>query len=814
MLRSAPILLTALFASVLSVASAEEQRPVLANALAGPLAGVHELVFATRLPYDDPHWYANIGYYCDDENSKAYTGNGKPDVGKLYKLDIRSGNAVVLFDAQGGSVRDPQVHYDGTKILFSLREAGTDYYHLAEINTDGSGLRPITTGPFDDIEPAYLPDGDILFVSTRCNRWVNCWTTQVATMYRCGADGSNIHCGSGNTEQDNTPWVMPDGRILYTRWEYVDRSQVEFHHLWTMNPDGSNQQIFYGNMHPGTVMIDAKPIPETNQVLATFSPGHGINEHRGPVAIVDPERGPDDPDGARVILGRNIQDPYPLSPDCFLAASDKRILLFDAAGHADILFDYTGDGALHEPRPIMPRPRERVFPARPAAEQPVAELLLADVYAGRNMVGVARGDIRELLVLELLPKPVNFSGGPDLLSWLGTFTLERVMGTVPVEEDGSARFQLPANRSFFFVALDKDSRSVKRMQSFVSLAPGERLSCVGCHESRLRTPANSGRGNSLAAGREPSTITPFNGFPDVPDFNRDIQPILDRHCVECHNLSRREGHLSLVGDLGPMYSHSFYTLFAHRQIADGRNGLGNQPPRSIGSSASALMHKIDGSHHDVRLDPGEARMVWLWIESSATYAGTYAALRNTQEQTLAKVDQVFASQKPVLQRRCAACHSIDDPNDAARMPLPFIPERQERRRAANRPTGEFERIVLPDDPLARFSVHVLLNLSHPENSPLLLGPLARDAGGFGSCGEVFKDKEDPDYKSLLQAVTDCKARADTLPRFGTQGFRPNRQYIREMKKYGVLPADFDAATGTVDPFQTDQAYWRGAHAAD
>ena len=809
MLRGTLIsLLAATMTPVFSVASAQEQRPVLAKALAGPLAAVNEVVFATRLPYDDPHWYANIGYYCDDENKKAYTGNGKPDVGRLYKLDLRTGTATVLFDAQGGSVRDPQVHYDGTKILFSLREAGTDYYHLAEINTDGSGLRPITTGPYDDIEGTYLPDDDILFVSTRCNRWVNCWMTQVATMFRCGADGSNLRPVSGNTEQDNTPWVMPDGRILYTRWEYVDRSQVEFHHLWTMNPDGSGQQVFYGNMRPGIVMIDAKPIPGTNQVLATFSPGHGVNEHRGPVAIVSPERGPDDPAAARTILGDFVQDPYPVSPDCFLAARDRQIILFDGAGHVDALFDYTGDGAIHEPRPIMSRPRERVFPARQTTDRPMAELFLADVYAGRNMAGVARGDIRELLVLELLPKPVNFSGGPDLVSWLGTFTLQRVMGTVPVEEDGSACFEIPANRSFFFVALDKDGRSVKRMQSFVSLAPGERLSCVGCHESRLRTPANPGRGAPLAALRAPSTIAPFEGFPDVLDFNRDIQPILDTHCVECHDFARHEGRVSLVGDLGPVYSHSFYALFAHGQIADGRNGLGNQPPRGIGTSASALMHKIDGGHHDVRLAPREERIVWLWIESGAPYAGTYAALRNAEEQVRVKADLVFSSQKEVFQRRCAACHSVDNPNDAARMALPFFPERQERRRAANRPTGEFERVILENDPLARFSVHVLLNLSHPENAPLLLGPLARDAGGWESCGEVFKDTEDPDYKSLLAAITDCKARADAVPRYGTPEFRPNRQYFREMKKYGVLPADCDAASATLDPFQTDQVYWQ------
>ena len=169
----------------------------------------------------------------------------------------------MLLDAQGGSVRDPQVHYDGRKILFSYRPAGTDFFHLYEINVDGSGLRQLTAGEFDDYEPTYLPDGDIVFVSTRCRRWVNCWMTQVGVLYRCDADGGNIRAHLGQHRARQHALGLPDGRILYTRWEYVDRSQVEFHHLWTMNPDGTGQTVFFGNMHPGIVMIDAKPIPGT-----------------------------------------------------------------------------------------------------------------------------------------------------------------------------------------------------------------------------------------------------------------------------------------------------------------------------------------------------------------------------------------------------------------------------------------------------------------------------------------------------------------------------------------------------------------------
>ena len=229
----------------------------------------------------------------------------------------------MLFDAQGGSVRDPQVALrrpEGPLLL--PQGAARDYYHLYEIDIDGSGLRQITAGEFDDYEPAYLPDGGIVFVSTRCRCWVNCWMTQVGVLHRCDGDGGNIRRISSNVEHDNTPWVMPDGRILYTRWEYVDRSQVEFHHLWTMNPDGTGQTIFFGNMHPGIVMIDAKPIPGTQQVVASFSPGHGVNEHEGHrhdrLAGSGARRSVRVPQAAAQAAVRS-RDPYPLSADCFLA---------------------------------------------------------------------------------------------------------------------------------------------------------------------------------------------------------------------------------------------------------------------------------------------------------------------------------------------------------------------------------------------------------------------------------------------------------------------------------------------------------------
>ncbi len=337
-----------------------------------------------------------------------------------------------------------------------------------------------------------------------------------------------------------------------------------------------------------------------------------------------------------------------------------------------------------------------MIPTQIEPQSRTGQLLLSDIYEGRNLPGVQRGEIRKLLVLEVLPKPVNFSGGPDLVSWLGTFSLERVLGTVPVEEDGSANIELPAGRPFFFVALDQQDRSVKRMHSFVSVMPGEVTSCVGCHEQRTQSPPSGNLATGLAFRRPPSVIEPFAGLPDVLDFPRDIQPILDRHCVSCHDYERREGHVILSGDLGPQWSHSFFQLFAHLQVADGRNGLGNSPPRSVGSAASPLLDKLDESHYGVQLSDTEKRLVWMWIESGAPYAGSYASLRNLEEQQVANqaTGSILVGGMEVLQRRCIACHAVGDVQNENGRALPFYPD-MNKGRGVTRPRRQSRTDCVP-----------------------------------------------------------------------------------------------------------------------
>jgi len=764
---------------------------------------IEEIIFVQRGGYEDPHWYANIGYYCDDENNK---------------LNLKTGKIIVLLETAEGCIRDPKVHYDGKKIIFAWRKDGSRDYDLYEMNVDGTNIHQVTSGPFDDYEPEYLPDGGIVFVSTRARRWVGCWMTQVGTIHRCDADGKNIEMLSCNIEHDNTPSVLPNGQILYMRWEYVDRSQVEFHHLWTMNPDGTNQEIYYGNEVSWGVFLSCRPVLNDERVMGIYSPGHGHRDHYGWLSFFSRKYGPDDPRGLQHIefpWGKGmLADPWPLSANTILAAElGKSRLVFVTKNKND---DKYTPYAIYEiknndkrkwltqsPCPIIKRPRERVIAKRSDPASPTGTHIMVDIYNSQNLQGIKRGEIKKLLILETLPKPVNFSGGMDTLSFLGTFNLERILGTVPVESDGSAYFELPANRPVFYVALDKNNLSCKRMQSFTCVKPGETTTCIGCHNRRNDSNANIGSTLRVEAlQRPPSKIEKIEGIPVVLDFMRDVQPVLDKYCIECHNTENRKGRLCLEGDMGVTYAISYYSLAMREQIGDGRNGLGNRPARSLGSSASQLLRKLEGGHYDVKASHEDWLKVWAWTEAGAPFCGTYGGLRNQQQQNV-KVGILANRAGGVFQRRCFSCHNPDGKGPQNR--LVENVDTEQRKKLLARRTGQYERIVLKDDPARFHSWNVLLNATRPEKSAVLLAPLVKDSGGWESCPGVFKSKDDPDYKIILTSLKNWQTEWQKSHAFGSPTFQVNHQYIREMVRFGILPENTSAAN--VDPYETDQRYW-------
>jgi hypothetical protein len=314
-------------------------------------------------------------------------------------------------------------------------------------------------------------------------------------------------------------------------------------------------------------------------------------------------------------------------------------------------------------------------------------------------------------------------------------------------------------------------------------------------------------------------IEPIEGVPDVFDFPRDIQPILDRHCVECHNPRRREGGILLSGDHGPLYSHSYYTLTYRGQFVDGRNDpKSNLDPYTIGAVASPLMKKLDGGHHGVQASAAELDMVRYWIETGAPYPGTYAALGSGMIGGYHENEQVNhpgtdwpETERAIaaIGRRCVSCH-------------PKIPKH----------LSDNSRISFwrPDwgDPNLAWTRHIVFNLTEPEQSLMLLAPLAKSAGGDGLCeakarqqpadsvaavsdassASVFESTSDADYQAILAMIQRGRQSLSERKRFDMPGFQPTQQYVREMKRYGVLDPDFTLGSDPMDVYETDRAYWR------
>ncbi len=779
--------------------------------------GVERILFTQRTAMNTGHWYESFGTWCDRPNSWMHHKRSR-----LVILELADGTERELLADRDAGIRDASLDFDARRIVFAHRPAGELHNHLYEMRIDpstgrrasGTSMRQLTDGNDDDIEPVYLPDGDIVFCSSRCRRWVPCLNAPVATLHRCGPDGEGIRPLTANVETENTPWVMPDGRVLFMRWEYVERDRGWPHGLWTINPDGTAIMTFWGNMNEGRVFIDAKSIPGMDEVIFIAHP-HGSGDHVGTVGILTPNAGPDEHESIRWLTPQTgldrksgYRDPFPVAPGVYLVCQQNRLYLMDDRGRRTLVHAVEpgrdGKTWIHEPWPVRPRPRPPVLADRTEPTRATGTLVLTDAHKGRNMDGVEVGDVDHLLVLEILPKPVHHDGHTENLSYNGNFFMERVLGNVPVEPDGSAHFEVPAGRCVFFVAMDANGHEVKRMQSFVTVQPGEQVGCVGCHENRTDVaPAYS---DVLAARRPASRIEPIDGVPDIFHFPRDIQPILDRHCTRCHSQARRAGGVVLTGELGPWFNQAYVTLRTRGLVAAGFGGVGNKgnlPPRSCGAGASKLWRMLQGGHSDVKLSDREMRMVYYWIESWMQYSGTFAAL-NSDGNVRVPVEA------KLLKRRCGSCHGT------AKLDL-FVYGIQGGPMAADQ----------------RESMGLRVNLTRPERSLLLRAPLAVSAGGLGICrkrkalgfhegrrqpnweippvepaANVFATREDPDYRAILAGI---RAWADTQRpvRVELPGFRPHAAWVRQMQRNGHLSGTFTHEGKPLEfYFAVDERYYR------
>jgi len=628
------------------------QREALA---ANPLLSGQPLLFVVRRQYARDHHNTATMFQTGEINSGSFQGGGA-----LKTIDLTTGQVKTLLDVPEGVARDPDVSFDGTKILFSMRRNRKDDYHLYEIHADGSALRQITFGGgVSDIDPIYLPDGRILFTSTREPKYCMCNRHIMGNLFTCEADGSNVQQIGHSTLHEGHAALLPDGRIIYDRWEYVDRNFGDAQGVWSCNPDGTNHAVYWGNNtnSPGAV-LDNRPIPGTDLLLANFSSCH--DRPWGALAIVDRRLGVDGrppvlrtwPADAIELVGKGnydtftrvnpkYEDPYPLSDKVFLCSrmtgrgEEMGIYLLDTFGNEVLL--HAEEPGCFDPMPLAPRPRPPVVPPRIDLSKTEGYYYIENVYVGTGMETVEPGSVKYVRVVESPEK--RFWTGP---AWDGgtgqqapgmawdDFNNKRIIGTAPVEPDGSAYVAVPADTFVYFQLLDERGLMVQSMRSGTIVRPGETTGCVGCHEQRRASAQLQYSGTAWLRG--PRQLEPWYGPPRLFSYPAEVQPVLDRHCTSCHDYGQPAGQkLNLAGDRGLVFNTSYVELRGKRYVhVVGAGPFPIQTPKSWGSHASRLTKVLLDGHGDpeidrkVKLDRESFDRLVTWMDVNAPYYPDYA----------------------------------------------------------------------------------------------------------------------------------------------------------------------------------------------
>ncbi len=493
--------------------------------------------------------------------------------GRLLVLEgLHPGGRVrQLFPDKPGSFWRPDLSFDATRVLFCYKAHDEASFHLYEMGLDGTGVRQLTHSEYDDVDPIYLPDGHVLFTTTRGNSYVRCGPYIYSyVLGRCDADGGNVYLISRNGEPDFVPALLSDGRVIYSRWEYTDKDLMRVQSLWTTNQDGTRTSVFWGNQSVWPDhLAEPRPIPGTGRVMFT-----GVGHHdwfSGSIGIVDPRHGFNFPHGLTKVTCdlpwaevppppvdpwenadyhasgacSGYLGPYPLSEEDFLVSArgqgdQFRLYLMDVYGNRELIYE----GVYNAWYPLPVRPR-RVPPRQPDAvrwpgtgedRRPVAPGVLysADVYQG--VPDLPRGTVKYLRVFQqdaktysTWRKTFRLSGPP--VSIIQEEAVKRIVSVAPVEADGWVYFQSPAGKALYFQLLDDHYRALQTMRSFTGLMPGETRGCVGCHETHSTTPPAA---TGLAFRRPPSKINPPPWGTESIGYERFVQPVLDRYCGECH----------------------------------------------------------------------------------------------------------------------------------------------------------------------------------------------------------------------------------------------------------------------------------------
>jgi formylglycine-generating enzyme required for sulfatase activity len=599
---------------------------------------------------------SSIGPLGYDNEIIEVSLHGKAPVRTIFKPD------------QGRFAGDLSLHFNGDRFLFSTANDKRQW-QVFELKTDGTGLRQATPDLEDGLgnyDACYLPNGDIIYTCTAVMTGVPCvfGGSHVANLFRLSADGK-VRQLCFDQEHNWTPRLMPNGTVLYQRWEYTDTPHSNTRLLFTMNPDGTNQREFYGsNSYWPSAFFYATPIPGKPTQVVGISTGHHGPARTGELIILDVAKGRREGSGvvqkipgfgqkyeAKIYdhmdnVWPNFLHPCPLSDKYFLVACKPSpqhnwgMYLVDIFDNLQLIQEIDGYAVL-EPTALMKRPMPAVIPDKVDLKRKDAIVYLQDIYEGPGLQGIPRGTVKALRVFSYTFSYHGVGGLYGVVGQDGPWDLKRVLGTVPVYPDGSAKFRVPANTPIAVQPLDEHGQAMALMRSWMTAMPGEVLSCIGCHETENMVPPSR---TSQAFKEEPSDIKPWRPMVSGFSFDREVQPVLDKYCVSCHNdegaspdlrggIPLKEWRSVFSGNGGKRAAGRFTTSYSNLFPFVRNNGIEGDyhllSPMEFHFSTSELGKMLRKGHHGVKLDADAFDRLVVWDDMNRPYHGSWSSIVGT-----------------------------------------------------------------------------------------------------------------------------------------------------------------------------------------
>ncbi|MDO5581665.1 MAG: SUMF1/EgtB/PvdO family nonheme iron enzyme [Planctomycetia bacterium] len=604
----------------------------------------------------------NAGLVANWISNASRNRDAKYDA-SLVTLDLKDLNAPlkeIVKAPHDSFIGDISLHWDGNKCLVTaLSDKKT--WQIFECNLENGALKQITPdmgGDVNNVEGCYVPDGATIFISSASMMGVPCigGSDVVGNIYRLEKDGKTVRQLTFEQDQDWCPVLLENGRILYLRWEYVDITHYFSRIMMTMNPDGTNQVEHYGSgsFWPNS-MFYARPIPgQSSKFVAIVSGHHGI-QRSGELVIFDPTKGRREETGVvqripdygkkvePIIADQLVRDswpqflfPWPISDDLFLVSAKIRpndawaLYLVDIFDNMIKLREEPGYTLL-EGQPLIEQETPQTIPDRTTPNAKEANVFITDLYFGQGLPNVPKGTVKKLRVYAV-SYGYRGIGGHDVFGIESCWDARRLIGEVPVFPDGSARFNIPSNTPLVLQPLDDQGAAVQGMRSWFVGMPGENVSCIGCHEDQNSvSPVKS----TMAQKAQPANISNFYG-PERPfAFDKEIQPVLDKFCVGCHNGEKPERPNFADTSFGPgtrNFSKSYHALHPYVRRSGPESDIHPFKPMEYHVSTSELIQMLRKGHHNVQLDQEAWQKLYTWIDLNVPYFGTWMDISNAMSE--------------------------------------------------------------------------------------------------------------------------------------------------------------------------------------